>query len=340
MSGLNDACCQLSRVRRATDQHNFGWPGTRTKYSYDASGNTIGDSTDTNTYNDAGRLKTLTNTSGTTTFVYSALGQMIEASGPSGATLYAYDQAGHLLGEYDGAGNLIQETVWLGDIPVATIRPNGSWVATYYVVTDQLDTPREIVRPSDNALMWTWFTGPFGVETPNTNPQGAGTFTYDLRFPGQLGGAWGATLQNDHRDYDSAVGEYVEPDPIGLLGGSYATYAYVSENPLEYRDPLGTDVRVETTSAVYGFHEHISVDTPNGPYAVAFGMENRDDPEQGSSVANDVDPTPDGAGGLRGSRSGDIRSIRLTHNARTGPMDRTTASTAGWQKRTLQRADK
>src|SRR5579872_4678908 len=134
MSGLNDACCQLSRVRRANGRPNFGWPGTRTKY--------------------------------------------------------VYDQAEHLLGEYDGAGNLIQGTVWLGDIPVATLRPSGSSVAIYYVVTDQLNTPREIIRPSDNTVMWSWFTGPFGIEAPNTNPQGAGTFTYDLRFPGQIAGAW------------------------------------------------------------------------------------------------------------------------------------------------------
>jgi hypothetical protein len=34
-----------------------------------------------------------------------------------------YDEGGHLLGEYDGSGALIQETIWLGDTPVATLRP-------------------------------------------------------------------------------------------------------------------------------------------------------------------------------------------------------------------------
>jgi RHS repeat-associated protein len=87
--------------------------------------------------------------------------------------------------------------------------------------------------------MWTWFSGPFGTDAPNTNPQGVGTFTYDLRFPGQIGGAWGSTYQNDHRDYDPAVGKYVESDPLGLYGGSYSTYAYVRENPLSNVDPFG-----------------------------------------------------------------------------------------------------
>ena len=225
-----------------TNDEVTGITGTRTRtYGYDAAGNTLSDSIDADTYNDAGRLKTVTNSSGTTTFIYNALGQMIEASGPSGATLYAYDIGGHLIGEYDGSGNLIQETVWLGDIPVATIRPSGSSVAIYYVVTDQLDTPREVVRPSDNALMWSWFTGPFGTEVPNTNPQGAGTFAYDLRFPGQVAGAWGSTYQNYFRDYDQVVSRYVESDPLGPDGGSYSTYAYVASSPLISEDPTGLD---------------------------------------------------------------------------------------------------
>ncbi|MGH9344779.1 MAG: RHS repeat-associated core domain-containing protein, partial [Terriglobia bacterium] len=158
---------------------------------------------------------------------------------------YDAGASGSLVGEYDGSGNLIQETVWLGDIPVATIRPNGSAVAIYYVETDQLDTPRAVIRPSDNAQMWTWYSVPFGSTVPNENPQGAGTFTYDLRLPGQIAGAWGSTFQNDDRDYDPAVGRYTESDPIGLQGGSYSTYSYGLGNPLSNADPTGLAPPVE-----------------------------------------------------------------------------------------------
>lgn len=39
---------------------------------------------------------------------------------------------------------------------------------------------------------------------------------YDLRLPGQIAGSWGGTYQNRFRDYDPAVGRFVESDPAGL----------------------------------------------------------------------------------------------------------------------------
>jgi RHS repeat-associated protein len=84
-------------------------------YSYDNSGNTTGYTEATATYNNHGRLKTLTKSAVTATYVYNALGQRIKQSGGMpGTVLYMYDEAGHLVGEYDAAGALIQETVWLG----------------------------------------------------------------------------------------------------------------------------------------------------------------------------------------------------------------------------------
>jgi uncharacterized protein RhaS with RHS repeats len=120
----------------------------------------------------------------TTNCFYSALGQMIEKAGGGVTTLLMYDEAGHLLGEYSSTGALIQETVWMGDVPVATLRPNGSSASIYYVHTDQLNAPRKVTRPSDNGLMWRWDAAPFGTAASNQNPSGLGTFIYNLRFPG------------------------------------------------------------------------------------------------------------------------------------------------------------
>lgn len=208
-------------------------------YAYDAAGNTLTYSNVTATYNNRGRMKTLQKASTTATYVYNALGQFIKQSGgPSGTVLYLYDEAGHLIGEYDGSGTLIQETVWLGDIPVATLRPSGMSVAIYYVHADHLNTPIRVTRPSDNKLMWTWYASPFGTETPNENPASGGTFKYNLRFAGQLYDSHAGLHQNYFRDYDPAIGRYAESDPIGIDGG-LNTYLYAGANPVQFSDPDG-----------------------------------------------------------------------------------------------------
>ena len=209
-------------------------------YTHDAAGNVLTDGTLTSTYNARGRLATSTQGGSTSTYAYNALGERIVRSGGApGTVLFWYDEAGHLIGEYDGSGNLIQETVWLGDIPVATLRP-GSPVAIYYVHTDHLNTPRQVTRPSDNAQMWTWFSDPFGTNSPNENPTGAGAFKYHLRFPGQYFDAESGSHYNYFRDYDPQLGRYVQPDPIGLEGG-VNLYLYVGGNPLHHVDPFGLE---------------------------------------------------------------------------------------------------
>lgn len=55
-------------------------------------------------------------------------------------TLFVHGQDGHLLGEYDRAGNAVQETAWLGSRPIATVR--GGQVFAIHV--DQLETPRAL----------------------------------------------------------------------------------------------------------------------------------------------------------------------------------------------------
>jgi len=174
------------------------------------------------------------------TYLYNGLGQMIEKfSGVSAATILMHDKTGHVLGEYTGAGAMIQETVWLGDLPVATLRPNGSGgVSVYYIHADQLNAPRTITRPLDNATMWRWDADPFGTVAANPNPQGQGAFIYNLRFPGQYYQAETGLNYNYHRDYDSGVGRYTQSDPIGLRGG-LNSFAYVVANPLRYADKLG-----------------------------------------------------------------------------------------------------
>jgi RHS repeat-associated protein len=58
--------------------------------------------------------------------------------------------------------------------------------------------------------MWIWNSDPFGTDAANPNPAGAGAFGYNLHFPGQLFDGQAGLHQNYNRDYDPAIGQYVE----------------------------------------------------------------------------------------------------------------------------------
>jgi RHS repeat-associated protein len=180
-------------------------------------------------------------TGGMTNYLYNALGQLIQKSGNGGTTILVYDEAGRIIGEYSSSGALIEETVWMGDTPVATIQPDPvSGVDIYYVHTDHLNTVRKVTRPSDNGLMWRWDPDTFGSVQPNNNPAGLGKFSYNLGFPGQYYLPETGLYYNYNRDYDPQTGRYLESDPMGLRAG-VNTYAYVRGNPISRSDRFGLD---------------------------------------------------------------------------------------------------
>ena len=85
---------------------------------------------------------------------------------------------------------------------------------------------------------------PFGANMANENPTGQGAFNFNLRFPGQYFDRETNTHYNVNRDYNPAIGGYIQSDPTGLRGGSFSTFIYVGGNPLSFTDPLGLTVYV------------------------------------------------------------------------------------------------
>jgi RHS repeat-associated protein len=116
---------------------------------------------------------------------------------------------------------------------------NSGVAQVYYIVPDHLNTPR-MIADGAGTTVWRWDQGePFGNDVPNNTPSGAGAFEFNLRFPGQYFDQETGAAYNYFRDYDPAIGRYIQSDPIGLLGGTN-TYAYVNGNSLVYADPEGT----------------------------------------------------------------------------------------------------
>ena len=138
-----------------------------------------------------------------------------------------------MLGEYNNSGQPLAEYVWLDDLPIALSQAN----AIYYIEANHLGTPR-LITSAIQQVRWHWESAPFGDTLPNENPQNSGAFTFNLRFPGQYYDAESGLHYNYFRDYDPKTGRYIQSDPIGLEG-EINTYAYVLDNPISFKDPLG-----------------------------------------------------------------------------------------------------
>jgi RHS repeat-associated protein len=171
------------------------------------------------------------------TYSYNALGQRIQKTTTAPTTTtqrYFYDEQSHLIGEYTVGGNN-RDTIWLGDMPVATVDTTGSTSVVNFVIGDGLGTPRAVVNAAGTTI-WSWaYAGnPFGEQQP-TSMTG---YVLNLRYPGQYYDAESGTNYNLNRTYEPAIGRYLQSDPIGLDGG-ISTYVYGLNNLLAYTDPLG-----------------------------------------------------------------------------------------------------
>lgn len=195
--------------------------GSNTQAAYNANGSLTSSNTFDAVYDDFGfRLR-----------------KAASACAGGSVTLFDYGPNGMLLGEYSNAGEAIQETIWLGDIPVAVFRGIKNSESPYFIYTDNLNTPRQIMTNSSQ-LVWSWDGEPFGATPANENVSPTTTFTYNLRFPGQYYDKESGLHQNRWREYGPKQGKYLQSDPLGLAAG-VNTYAYVGSSPLMFVDPLG-----------------------------------------------------------------------------------------------------
>jgi len=117
----------------------------------------------------------------------------------------------------------------------------------YFYHTDHLGTPIAMTD-SGGGLVWRAEHVPFG----GLHSLPVSAVTNNLRLPGQYFDSETGLHQNWFRDYDSGIGRYREPDPLGLAGGDSSSltpapvgvnvYSYAEQNPVVKLDPLGLAV--------------------------------------------------------------------------------------------------
>jgi RHS repeat-associated protein len=106
--------------------------------------------------------------------------------------------------------------------------------ARYFVATDLVGTPRLIVGASGN-LVRRIDRDAFGRVLADTNS----AFPLDIGFAGGLASRATPLVRFGFRDYHPATGRWIARDPILFKGEDLNLFVYVTNDPVNRRDPLG-----------------------------------------------------------------------------------------------------
>ncbi|HKU17928.1 MAG TPA: RHS repeat-associated core domain-containing protein [Candidatus Saccharimonadales bacterium] len=205
-------------------------------------------------YNANGELLTKANSTGTTSYTWDALGNLLGAKLPSGTAItYLYDGQNRLVGkqvngkltegflydgqlepvaELDGSGNVVEQFVYGSRPNVPDYIIKGG--AEYKVISDQVGSPVLIVNASTGAIAEQISYDAWGNITSDSNPG-----FQPFGFAGGLYDADTGLVHFGARDYDPQTGRWISKDPILFAGGETNLYGYVVGDPINGLDPLG-----------------------------------------------------------------------------------------------------
>lgn len=244
------------------------------QYTYDDNGNRLTqtdvDGTVTGTYDAQDRLLSY----GSTTYAYTANGELESKTEGGQTTLYEYDELGNLLAvdlphgahiDYllDASnrrigkridGVLVQGFLYKDGLnPIAELDGSNTVVSRfvygsrptvpdylirdgmrYQIIADRLGSPRLVVEESTGTVVQRLDYDAFGNVLQDSNPG-----FQPFGFSGGLYDSATGLVRLGTRDYDPRTGRWTAKDRLGFIQGTNL-YAYVNNDPVSFIDPAGT----------------------------------------------------------------------------------------------------
>jgi RHS repeat-associated protein len=224
---------------------------TTSGYAYDAAGNMTNDTVHRYTYDAEGNI-TAVDGGATAQYVYDVFNHRVHVQTPSATTEYIYDYAGRRISSWLSPNNTgVEGRIYWDGQQVAYRSSDGT---TYFDHQDTLGTERMrtsyagSVGASYKSLPW--------ADGYTATVNNGGADQDNLHFAGLERDAESGTEHAQFRNYASAQGRWLAPDPY--LGSydptnpqSMNRYAYALNNPTSAIDPSGLDWCI------------VSVDDPN-----------------------------------------------------------------------------
>jgi RHS repeat-associated protein len=233
--------------------------------TYDAQDRLLayGDATYTYTYTANGELQAKTTLTGTTTYVYDVVGNLLAVTLPNGTSIdYVVDGRNRRIGKKVN-GTLVQGFLYRDQLkPVAELDGTGAVVArfvygssplvpdylvkagtTYRIVSDHLGSPRLVVDTTSGAVVQRLDFDEFGQVALDTNPG-----FQPFGFAGGLYDRQTRLTRFGARDYDAETGRWTAKDAMLFTAGDPGLYSYAHNSPLNYVDPTGETAMVYSIS--------------------------------------------------------------------------------------------
>lgn len=213
-----------------------------TNYTYDGNDNLSSDGTNSYMYDEANRLIQAQNSSHTATYEYDAFNRRVSKTVDSVTTYYVYD-GNEIIEEYNSSNSLQADYVMGSriDEPLTMTRSS----TTYYYNTDGLGSVRQVLN-SSGTIVESYDYDPYGNVTiynsslTDITSSGSG-IDNPYMFTGRRFDEETGIYHYRARQYDPAIGRFLQRDPLGYYD-SMNMYEYVVSNPVNWVDPYGLSV--------------------------------------------------------------------------------------------------